>query len=257
MDAGNDQAKQDFVDKIKPFLIRSDVLNFDSHAPWWKLHYRVGYWGIRRHHKRLFGQMGRWRDTHSMLYLDDDHCYSLEPPKCCWWTLADLYDTRLTVWRYTKRDFDASEFEVMRKSAESMIGMKYDIGQLVDFMINEALGYDNVLHYSIFDRGLHRKVCSVGVRVAYEAVRKFIEKDGDGKMKRLFSEFKDPAWAGRPGVPDMNTQKRGVDVEATAPGHFANSHFFADEFKLMAEFDNGRLLYSAPEDQSSDPAFAT
>ena len=36
-------------------------------------------------------------------------------------------------------------------------------------------------------------------------------------------------------------------VEATAPGHFANSHFFADEFKLMAEFDNGRQLFVGPD----------
>jgi hypothetical protein len=243
MSATDEQARQEFVDKIKPFLARSDVLNFDSQTAWWKFWYKIGYWGIRRHHKRLFGRLGRWRDTHSMLYLDDDHCYSLEPPKCRWWTLSDLHDTRLTVWRFTKRTFSDAEFQVMFEAAESMIGMKYDVGQLIDFMINEALGYENVLHYSIFDAGSSRKVCSVGVRVAYEQVRKQLEANGDTSMKRLFSSFKDPAWAERPGIPDMNTQKRGVDVEATAPGHFANSHFFADEFSLIAEFDNGQQLY--------------
>ena len=79
--------------------------------------------------------------------------------------------------------------------------------------------------------------------MAYEKVRKHLEAQGDNSMQRLFSTFKDPAWALRPNVPDMNTQKRGVDVEATAPGHFANSHFFDDEFKLIAEFDHGRQIF--------------
>ncbi|MBW1810350.1 MAG: hypothetical protein JRJ87_19290 [Deltaproteobacteria bacterium] len=245
---GNDDtaAKQEFYDQVKPLIERSDVINFDSKAAWYKIHFRIGYWGIRRHQKRIFGRLGRWRDTHTMVYLDDDHCLSVEPPKCRWWALADLYDERITVWRYTKRTFSDQEMEVMFKAAEELIGTKYDIGQLLDIMINEGLGYPNVLHYSIFDAAKSRKVCSVGARMAYEKVRKHLEAQGDNSMQRLFSTFKDPAWALRPNVPDMNTQMRGVDIEATAPGHFANSHFFDDEFELIAEFDHGRQIYPSP-----------
>jgi hypothetical protein len=220
-----------------------DVINFDSHAPWYKIHFKIGYWGIRRHQKRIFGRLGRWRDTHTMLYMDDDHVFSVEPPKCRWWHLADFYDERITLWRYTKREITPADIQIMLPAALDIIGTDYDIGQLLDIMICEGLGYPNYLKYKIFDAGKGRKVCSTGVRTVYEHLRKTLNNQTPDTMARLFSKFKDPAWAQRPNVPDMNTQKRGVDVEATAPGHFANSHFFDDEFKLVAEFDWGEELY--------------
>jgi hypothetical protein len=178
-----------------------------------------------------------------MLYLDDDHVFSVEPPICKYWRLADLHDQRITLWHYTKREISESDVQIMLPAADQIIDTKYDIGQLLDMMINRILHYDSFLKYKVFDAGKSRKVCSTGVRVVYEHLRKTLNTQTPGTMTRLFSKYKDPAWALRPNVPDMNTQKRGVDVEATAPGHFANSHFFDDEFQLIAEYNYGEQIY--------------
>jgi hypothetical protein len=236
-------SQKEFYDRIKPLIRPGDVINFDSRAPWYKIHFKIAYWGIRRHHKRLFGRLARWRDTHTMLYFDDCYVFSVEPPKCRWWRLEELNDENISVWRYTKQGFSDHDIGIMCWAANQMIGHKYDKGQLVDFMINEALGYPDRLKYRILDAGKKRKVCSTGVRVCFEYLRKMMPQSG---RKRLFSKYKDPAHKLRPGAPFMNRMERGVDVEATAPGHFANSHFFDDEFELIAIFEYGRLKYQKP-----------
>ena len=48
----------EFYQSIKPLVRPGDVINFDSHAPWYKIHYKVAYRGIRHHQKRLFGKLG-------------------------------------------------------------------------------------------------------------------------------------------------------------------------------------------------------
>jgi hypothetical protein len=231
-------SQEKFYQSINELILPGDVINFDSKTAWYKILFRIAYWGIRRHHKRLFGRLGRWRDTHTMLYLDDDHVFSVEPPQCRWWKLKELNDEHISVWRYTKQGFSDHDIGIMCYAARQMIGRKYDKGQLVDFMINEAMGYPDRLKYHIFESGKKQKVCSTGVRVCFEYLRKMMPQSG---RKRLFSNYKDPAYEQSPRVKHMNEKGRGVDVEATAPGHFANSHFFDDEFELIAIFRYGIL----------------
>ena len=147
-------SQKEFYDRIKPLIRPGDVINFDSRAPWYKIHFKIAYWGIRRHHKRLFGRLARWRDTHTMLYFDDCYVFSVEPPRCRWWRLEELNDENISVWRYTKQGFTAHDIGIMCWAAHQMIGHKYDKGQLVDFMINEALGYPDRLRYRVLDAGL-------------------------------------------------------------------------------------------------------
>ncbi len=240
--------KVEFLNKILPLIMPGDVINFDSTTEWYNLHIQLGYWGIRQHQREVFGNLARWRDTHTMLYLDEDKVFSVEPPRARFAKLESLYNDKISVYRYTKRDFEDDEIDVMMKAADELNGTIYDVGQLLDIAINRVLGYPHTIHYRVFDFAKYCKVCSVGVRVCYERARKYIEqKNGNEPMPRLFSKFKYDTWLERDVVMSANTEMRGVDVEATAPAHFANSEWFDDEFELVAEFDHGRRVFPDPE----------
>lgn len=244
---GPAERKAVFLNKILPLIAPGDVINFDSSTEWYNLHIRLGYWGIRDHQHKVFGNLSRWRDTHSMLYLDEDQILSVEPPRARWAKLADLHDDKITVWRYTKREFSDEDIDTMIQVADAeLIGTIYDIGQLIDIAINRIMGYPHTIAYRIFDFSKYCKVCSVGVRVCYEALRKKLEAAGDNSMPRLFSKFKYDTWLSRPEVMEGNTELRGVDVEATAPAHFANSEWFDDEFEMVCQFDCGQQIIPPP-----------
>ncbi len=243
--------KVDFLNKILPMIQPGDVINFDSTTEWYNLHIRLGYWGIRHNQKKVFGELSRWRDTHTMLYLDEEKLLSVEPPRARWAKLEDLYDDKISLWRYTKREFDDPDIDVMMDAASELIGTVYDVGQLLDIMINRLMGYPHTIQYRVFDFSKHCKVCSVGARVCYEKLRKHLEQNGDESMKRLFSKFKYDTWKSRPEIVAANTEFRGVDVEATSPAHFANSEWFDDEFELIAEFDHGQKTSPIPQQASS------
>jgi hypothetical protein len=244
---GPAERKVDFLNKILPLIQPGDVINFDSTTEWYNLHIHLAYKAIRCHQRQMFGNLSRWRDVHSMLYLDEDQVFSVEPPRARFAQLEELYEDTITLWRYTKREFSDEDIEVMHAAAAELDGTVYDVGQLLDIAINHIMGYPHAIHYKVFDFSKYCKVCSVGVRVCYEALRKHLEQQGaEPPMKRLFSSFKYDTWLESDIVMNSNTELRGVDVEATSPAHFANSECFDDEFEMVAQFDRGQQVYPPP-----------
>jgi len=232
------------------FLQPGDVINLSERAPWWQFWWRVPYAMIRRNQERIFGRQSIWHDTHCMLYLDPDHTLSVQVPRAKWRKPADYCRDRISIWRFTKypMPFTADEIQVMRDYADvHLIGTLYDVGQLLDILINTILGYPNVLHYRIFDFGKNLKVCSVGVRVLLERLRQVLDQNGQPSFDKLFRKLNPLApWPGGVFPQSKIPDQYGVDVEATAPGHFANSHYFDHEFELIAVFDQGWPVYPVP-----------
>lgn len=243
------RGRADALSKVTQYLLPGDVINLSGRSHLWEPWFMVANAGIRGNQKRIFGLQSNWHDTHCMLYLDPEHTLSVQPPRGVWRTPAEYCDERVSIWRFTKhRPFAPEEIAVMRDYAqEHLIGKFYDVGQLLDILINTILGYPNVLKYRVFDFGGNLKVCSVGVRVLYERLRQVLEENGADAYPRLFRKLNPLApWPGGVFPQSRIPDKYGVDVESTAPAHFANSHYFDNEFKLVALFDDGWPVYPVP-----------
>jgi hypothetical protein len=244
-------ARSRALQAIMRVCLPGDVININSRDSWWNIVNRFGHWGIRTHQKALFGPDACWKDTHDMLYFDVDKIFSVELPRAKWAHLNQYALDRLTVWRFTKFELGPEELKLMEDGARPIIGKTYDIGQLADIALNHLYDHPQEIRYKVFDWGEDLKVCSVGVRLAYEYMRKNLPP---GKtMKRLFSTFRYHAWAAADKVQKLNTFGKGVDVEATAPAHFANSDYFDDEFAFVAAFDRGKLLLHRDELVAGSP----
>jgi hypothetical protein len=241
-----DQALKD----VTRFLQPGDVINESGLAPWWQLWWRIPFAAIRSNQKRIFGRQSIWHDTHCMLYLDPGHTLSVQPMRAKWLTPADYCLHRISIWRFTKYPMPLTprEIKVMRDYAdEHLIDTLYDVGQLLDILVNTILGYPNVIRYPIFDFGKKLEVCSVGVRTLFEQLRKVLNQNGQPSFDNLFRKLNPMApWPGGVFPQSRIPNQYGVDVEATAPAHFANSHYFDNEFKLVAVFDQGWPVYPLP-----------
>ena len=231
----NDRTKVDTaVEEILKLIKPGDVVNQEGRAKWWEIWLKIAYWGIRRHQKKLFGKHANWRDTHTMLYLDKNNTFSVELPKATKKTLREYCLSNLSIYRLTKVAINDYKVD-LDMITDGMVGVEYDIGQLLDIALNGILGFGNLRLLKIFDFGRKKKVCSVGVRVAYEKLYlDKIKKPGDREGKWLFYSLNPDKW-----TEEEIQNYRGTDIEATTPAHFANSNYINFEFDLIARFNNG------------------
>ena len=81
-------------------------------------------------------------------------------------------------------------------------------------------------------------MCSVGVRVIYEAVLQDILGRPAAGIKFLFRNLNPKRW-----TQEQCREYRGTDVEMTSPAHFANSNFFGHEFKRVVRVKNGQFIF--------------
>ena len=244
------RSRAEALASVTKYLQPGDVINISGRSRWWKVWYHVADAGIRGNQKRIFGVQSNWHDTHSMIYLDPEHTLSVQPPRGTWRTPADYCLDRISIWRFTKHNgrFSKEEIDVMRKYADAhLIDKRYDVGQLLDILVNRILGYNGVIKFRIFDWGKNLKVCSVGVRTLFEKLRKVLNQNGRPSYSKLFRKLNPLApWPGGVFPQSRVPDQYGVDVEATAPAHFANSRYFDNEFELIAVFDKGWLVHPLP-----------
>jgi len=220
-------------DKLYPLLHPGDVFLTWGEAD--SLPLAIAYMGIREYQHRLFGYGAEINPTHATMYFDPDHVFSCTTPKVCWETLEHQLEREWAVYRYCK-DTDTylqtlvdkeghflsvADIIAMKSIASSMIGLEYDYGDLLDFMVNELLGYTNVKPIEVF--GVRDKfVCSTAVRSIFERLRKEQEKDGkEFVMPRLFNMLNPSHW-----TQEQIDRFVRVYVEETTPAHFANSRWF-------------------------------
>jgi hypothetical protein len=227
-------ATEDILKYIKP----GDVVNQDGKAKWWEIFLKIGYCAIRRHQKKLFGKNSNWRDTHTMLYLDKYNTFSVEPPKATKKPLKEYCLSNMSIYRLELISLTPQHIEEMDKVTDDIVGEDYDYGQLMDIAINQILGFKNKRELTIFDFGRKKKVCSVGVRIAFEKLYENLLKTPQSPQgKWLFHDLNKDKWSQK--EVDRYT---GTDIELTAPAHFANSDYFCFEFKLIARFKDGKKI---------------
>lgn len=208
---------------------------------WWQLSALITHLAIQYYQRRLLGSDSNWHDTHVMLYLDENNTFSIEMPRATLKPLREYCLSNLSIYRLRLPELTPDFIETMKNTTNEMVGEYYDVGQALDIAINGILGYTHQRRLKIFDLGRERKVCSVGVRVAFEYLYKSCIKIENSKSgKWLFQEL-------NPGkFPEKITRNfTGTDVEVTAPAHFANSDYFFHEFDLIAKFDGGKQVFQA------------
>jgi hypothetical protein len=222
------------LEVIKP----GDVVNQISYHKWWQLWSAIPHCAIRLHHKRLFGGDSMWRHTHTMLYLDEDNTFSVELPRATTKPLVQYCLTDLWIYRLRLAQLTPEDIETLKAAAMGLVGPDYDIGQLLDIGVSHILGYEHQRPVTFFDFGRKKKVCSVGVRIAFEQLYMRRLKTRESKRgKWLFHDMNPEKWP-----EEKVLAYKGTDVEATSPGHFANSDYFCHDFELIARFKDGKRV---------------
>lgn len=208
--------KQVLLDHLQP----GDVVNFDSKPKWYEFWLKVVYWFIRKYQKKKWGKNSRYRDIHSMLYLGNGRLFSFEAPCAIFRTLLlskviynlleektkkyvkqfDIEDTtRYTICRLRRSDysyieFDDQDIDYMRQAANSLIGKKYDYGQLLDILLKQVFKDYIPNKLSILDLGRMRKVCSVGVHwILVKWWKQFKREELDRPLGEQYIEITCPA----------------------------------------------------------------
>lgn len=244
------------VDNIMKVIKPGDVINTEAQLQsWWDVAESVAWNFIWADQKYVFGEKSRYKDEHSTLFLNRDLICSVEPPRAKYIDLRDCCLDKLWIYRYTKYEFQPEDIEFLRTAYFPIWGTPYDFGQLLDILINTLFGDEDYMKFKLFDFSKRDKVCSVGVRILYEAFIKHKNKSlPEGKkLHHLFREL-NPEHAGeahvkerffhdkpRPGE-DKHEKRSGVDVEMTTPAHYANTQFFDNEFELVAVFEQGERV---------------
>jgi len=232
------QALDDACREILKYIKPGDVVNQTNKAKWWEIFLAIGIWGIVRYQRHLFGKKSRYHDDHNMLFLSKDQTLSVEPPKAVLKPLKKYCLTDISIYRLTKHTIDDEDIKIMQEAAKPLLGTQYDIGQLVDILINGLLGFEHQVKFRFFDFGKKKKVCSVGIRAVFEYLyQKRIKSTADNRIW-LFKKINPDYWSEH-----IVNNFKGVDVEATTPAHFANSEYFDNEFTLIAKFNKGKRIY--------------
>lgn len=213
--------------KIRP----GDIINLDEAASWRQPFKAISLFGIRHYQKDLFGDGRNWRPTHTVFYFSEDKIFSMTHPRARWEDLAFQVEQKFSVFRFTPHPFEDHHLDMMADTAEQFIGIKYDVGDLLDIMINKLLGYPHVRKFRFFDISRHRKVCSTAIRTLYEKMRKDLEEQGDFGFPRLFNALNPDCWS-----PKFIKEFERTDVEMTTPAHFGNSYCYSGEFKRVCDW---------------------
>ncbi|MBN2417049.1 hypothetical protein JXO52_14510 [bacterium] len=230
-----EKACADILRVIRP----GDVVNQANTVQWWEIFISFGIWGIRKYQRHLFGRDAETGDDHTMLFFDRDKTLSVEPPRAIFKPLEKYCLTDISIYRLQEHHVTPGDIALMNEASADLIGTDYDIGQLVDILINGLLGFEHTLKIKLFDFGNRKKVCSVGVRAVYEYLyQKRIKSGEDVRDTWLFNEINPAKWPEH-----VVRHYKGTDVEATTPAHFANSDYFGNEFRLVARFRNGKRIY--------------
>ncbi len=224
--------------RILKVIRPGDVVNQKNTFPRWQIWMILPVRAIRRYQKKLFGKCSRYQDDHTMLFFDHHKTLSVEPPRALFKPLESYCRTEISIYRLRHHVFTKTDIEIMLEAARQLEGTEYDVGQLVDIALNSLLHYDHQIKVKVFDFGEEKKVCSVGVRSVYENLyQKRIKRKNDPSTW-LFNKVNPKKWSA-----EQVKRYHGTDIEATAPAHFANSGYFGNEFRLVARFRSGEMIY--------------
>jgi hypothetical protein len=206
---------------------------------WWQFWLRTAFAGIQSYQKSLFGKDSNWQDVHTMLYFSEGSTFSVEPPRATFKSLSTYYLSSFSIYRLRLLNLASDYIDSLKRAADRIYGTPYDYGQLIDIAVNKLLEYSDKRHLRIFDFGRKMKVCSVGVRAAFEYLYKHrIRTESSLHGKWLFHAINPNKWP-----PEFIRKFQGTNVETTSPAHFANSDYFSNEFELVGKFKYGKRIF--------------
>lgn len=167
-------------------------------------------------------------DYHSRIYFSPFTSLSVQPVRPVFDGLNNILFTgeTISVYRYIKTPINVDKILEM---AEKIVYSKriYNIGLLLDDLINTYIGNANKNDFHVFDFGNLNFDCSAGVALCYDYAL-----SGDG-LPTLFQKYN---------MNDFNKKHikgPGWDIKNTFPCMFANSGMFDNEFMFVGKYING------------------
>ncbi len=190
VDYSNRELVNTAYEKILKYIHPGDVVTSVGTHKWWEFWNGFIHYAIQWQHRRLFGRNSNYRSTHAMLYLDEKNTFSVEMPRAIFKSLKEYCFSEMFIYRLRLKELTATDIKILKEATTELIGQNYDIGQIMDIAINSLLGYGHQRRLKLFDLGMKKKVCSVGVRVALEYLYlKNIKKEDSRPGKWLFYEM--------------------------------------------------------------------
>jgi len=238
-----EQVQAEFLERLRPLLRPGDVINLEARPAWWALDQQATAWAIRSRQRRLFGPLGRTRETHSLLLLRGERLLLAGPPRARLVPLPELHATRFSVWRLATHALSPEELDELEAAAGRFLDLAFTPEAVFALAALGIMGYQRTLPGSALEPSRAHRASAVAVRACLERVRRCFEPRGAPTVPRLFQRVADPTWLDHPAVQASNLLLRGLDLEATCPAHFSNSQRYADEFRLVAELDHGIALH--------------
>lgn len=227
--------------KLKEAIVYGDIINTSYSPKWYDIGGQVLTQAIQGYQKRLFGSEATWTDTHTMIYLPGG-IYSQESPVCRTWNIDEYFKHQeketinLTLYRYQETEFKSSDINLMTFHADSLIGKKYDYGQLINILVNGMTGHPSEEKIKAFDLSAQRKVCSVYVAWVYNMWHIETGK----RFPRIFKKLNKRYWNDK--FLKNYDEKRGWNIENITPAHFANTNQFDFEFKKVFEIRKNNVI---------------
>ena len=160
---------------------------------------------------------GFWKSTHTRIFFSPDKIYEVTFPKSQFTTLEAIQGEELRLNRHATHRFLPEHIDYMLGLAKDLEGEEYDVPELLNHLL--SLVYPKFALSSADSLLSRHFVCSSGVRVLFESLRKkMLEPQGIDSMKRLFTyDGKDTL------------------IERTKPEHFDYPY----DFTYHGTFKNG------------------
>jgi len=228
--------KRTLIKKLKKGDVINTVANVKEKNIFDFIKYTIAVKTIVAVQRWIFGRKSNYKDSHTVIYFNKNKIFSVQLPKAKFITLDDLlkHTKQITIYRYNASKFEQKDVSYIEKECEKFVNQdkKYDIGQLIDILMNTVSGYPYKHTIKWFDQGRKNKVCSVGTAAMFTNWRHWAEKKGR-KIPRLFSKLNPNAWSKR-FIKKFEKNGNKWNVEETFPANFANAEkMFNKEFKKI------------------------
>lgn len=234
----NNLEKRKLIKKLKKGDVINTVARINKKNIFEFIKYKIAITFIVLTQKIVFGRKSNYFDSHTVIYFNKNKIFSVHPPKAEFITLDELIENskQITVYRYNASEFEQKDINYIEKECNKFVKeeKEYDIGQLVDILMNTIAGFPYKYKVKWFDQGRGNKVCSVGVAAMFTKWRHWAKKQNKNrKIPRLFSKLNKKAWSKR-FIKKFEKNGGKWNVEETFPANFANTEqMFNKEFKKI------------------------
>ena len=253
-------------DNILKIIKPGDVILEKGHYGLSDFYLAVPFYFIKLEAKRLYGKKAIVDDIHIVRFLSPDKILNVTPPVAKWSTIENICLEDITIYTSTEYQYTDKDIKIIIDGMEAeheyiddngisykmkLIGSKYGIGDLFDFLVNGLGGYENKRKISFFDTTKNTKVCSTGIGISEAYLRHYKEQFYKNELipKRWFSEIiceqkfydENPKRA-KLIINDWNKNNKRLDNEMYRPSTFANSVYYRNEFKKILRMSLGKII---------------